>query len=222
MAIDGPAGSGKSTAAKLAAKKLGYRYLDTGAMYRTATLISMQSGISPDDEDKLVREVEGHEMLFDYAGGVSRVLLDGQDVSEEIRLPELTRLIGPVCELPGIRRIMGGIQRKMGENGGVVLEGRDISTVIFPDAEVKVYLDAAPEVRTRRRMQELNGRGVTANFDEVLKDLIARDKRDMTRGVAPLKKAQDAIEIDTSDLSISEVVDKVIGLVENYVRKYCV
>lgn len=222
VAIDGPAGSGKSTVAKLTAKKLGYRYLDTGAMYRTATLISMQSGISPENEEELVREAEAREMYFEYANGVSRVVLDGRDVSEDIRLPDLTRLIGPVCELPGIRRIMGGIQRKMGENGGVVLEGRDISTVIFPDAEVKIYLDAVPEVRTRRRMQELNGKGVTANFDDVLKDMIARDQRDITREVAPLKKAKDAVVIDTSEMNIDEVVAKVIGLVEKYVREHCV
>ena len=222
VAIDGPAGSGKSTAAKLAAKKLGYRYLDTGAMYRTATLISMQSGISPAEEDKLVREVKAHEMFFEDHNGLSRVILDGKDVSEDIRLPELTRLIGPVCEVPGIRRIMGGIQRKMGEQGGVVLEGRDISTVIFPDAEVKIYLDAAPEVRTRRRMKELNGKGVQADFDDVLKDIIARDERDMNREAAPLKKAEDAVEIDTSEMTVDEVVDIVIGLVNKYVSEYCV
>ena len=221
MAIDGPAGSGKSTVAKLAAKKLGYRYLDTGAMYRTATLISMQSGISPAEEDKLVREVEAHEMLFEDADGRSRVILDGKDVSEDIRLPELTRLIGPVCEVPGIRRIMGDLQRKLGGQGGVVLEGRDISTVIFPEAEVKIYLDAAPEVRTRRRMMELNGRGVSAKFDEVLKDIVARDRRDLSREVAPLKKAEDAVEIDTSEMNIDEVVGIVIGLVDKYVSEHC-
>lgn len=221
VAIDGPAGSGKSTVAKLAAKKLGYRYLDTGAMYRTATLISMQSGISPAEEDKLVREVEAHEMLFEDADGRSRVILDGKDVSEDIRLPELTRLIGPVCEVPGIRRIMGDLQRKLGGQGGVVLEGRDISTVIFPEAEVKIYLDAAPEVRTRRRMMELNGRGVSAKFDEVLKDIVARDRRDLSREVAPLKKAEDAVEIDTSEMNIDEVVGIVIGLVDKYVSEHC-
>ncbi len=214
VAIDGPAGSGKSVVSRLTAQALNYRYVDTGAMYRAATLVSMRSGIPPEREAELVRELNRHQMEFDYRDGFSRVILDGEDVSNDIRSPELTRLIGPVCELDGVRRLLGELQRDMGRDGAVVLEGRDIGTVIFPDAEVKIYLDAAPEVRAERRWNELLNKGIEVDYDEVLADIHRRDERDMSRSVAPLQKAKDAIQIDTTDMSIEEVVNEIVQIVK--------
>ena len=217
VAIDGPAGSGKSTAAKLTAQKLGFNYLDTGAMYRTATLITLLTGISPKEHEKLTAEVKKRRMFFEYKNGVSKVVLDGKDVSEDIRSPELTRLISPVCEVPAIREYLGNIQREMGRNGGVVLEGRDIGTVIFPDAEVKVFLSASPEVRARRRWLEQKEKGMERDFKEVLADLTIRDQRDAAREIAPLIPAKDATIIDSSEMDIDEVAGIIVKLV-NAVR----
>lgn len=216
IAIDGPAGSGKSTAAKLAAEKLNFRYLDTGAMYRVATLISVMHNIPPEAEDDLVEAVKSHSISFIYEGGDSRALLDGTDVSDEIRTPALTKKVGPVCEIPGVRKLMGELQKKMGENGGVVLEGRDIGTVVFPDAEVKIYLEADPRERARRRYEELRRKGADADFDSVLNDLLKRDQRDKARPAAPLMKAADALTIDTTDMSIDEVVKEIVAQARKY------
>lgn len=218
IAIDGPAGSGKSTVAKMTARLLGYQYLDTGAMYRTATLISMKTGISPASEDELCREIAAHDMKFDYSGDVTQAFLDGENVSEQIRSPELTRLIGPVCELPGVRNILGSIQRNMGKNGGVVLEGRDIGTVIFPDAEIKIYLDAATEVRAKRRWKEQLVKGVDIDYEEVLTDLIIRDSRDMNRKFAPLRAAENAVVINTTLMKPEEVAAEIAKLAEKYME----
>lgn len=217
VAIDGPAGSGKSTAAKLSARKLGFDYLDTGAMYRTATLISMLTGISPEEPEKLTAEVKTHKMFFHYENGVSQVVLDGKDVSQDIRCPELTRLISPVCEIPAIREYLGKLQREMGRDGGVVLEGRDIGTVIFPDAEVKVFLTASAEVRSRRRWLELKDKSVERDFAEVLADLKMRDQRDADRKIAPLIFADDAVIIDSSEMDSDQVAGEIVKLV-NEVR----
>jgi len=201
----------------MTAEKLGFRYLDTGAMYRVATLISMRSNISADEEDELVAEVQKHELQFVDRFDGTKVLLDGIDVSDELRTPELTKRIGPICELPGIRRLMGELQREMGKDGGVVLEGRDIGTVIFPDAEIKIFLMALPEERARRRWLELKNKGVKVKFNDILDDIALRDKRDSERDIAPLIKAEDAVEIDTTNLTIDEVVDAVVAEVR---KKY--
>ena len=188
-------------------------------MYRVAALISMRHNIHPSEEKALVEAVQTHHISFAYEDGESIVLLDDEDVSLAIRTPELTKMVGPVCEIPGIRKIMGALQRKMGEDGGVVLEGRDIGTVVFPDAEVKIYLDAVQDERARRRCRELQRRGMKTNFDGVLKDIIRRDERDMNRPTAPLKKAHDAVIIDTTSLRIEEVVEKVVELAVKYQEK---
>ncbi len=219
VAIDGPAGSGKSTVAKEAAKRLGFQYLDTGAMYRTATLISMETGISPDEPERLTAEIALHQFNFDFRPGYYKVELDGRDVSEAIRLPELTRSIGPVCEIPGVRKLMGELQRRMGANGGVVLEGRDIGTVIFPNAEVKIFLTASAEIRARRRWLEQQAKGIELDFQTVFDDVVKRDQRDIQRDNAPLKPADDAMIIDTSGMSIEEVIDKVVILVKECMKR---
>jgi cytidylate kinase len=210
ITIDGPAGSGKSTVAKLVAKRLHLRYIDTGAMYRVATLISLKENIAPEKEYSLVEAVKAHQISFFNEGEVLKVLIDGEEVSDEIRTPELTRLIGPVCELPGIRRLLKEWQQKMGENGGVVAEGRDMGTVIFPQAEVKIYLTASLKERARRRWKELKEKGIDIDYQLVYQEISQRDERDIKRNEAPLKKADDAILIDTTNLSIDEVVEKVL------------
>jgi CMP/dCMP kinase len=201
----------------MSARKLGFRYLDTGAMYRVATLISIRSNIGVDNENKLVEQVRKHKIEFEDTGNGTKVILDGIDVSDDLRTPELTKKIGPICELVGIRRLLGELQREMGKNGGVVLEGRDIGTVIFPDAEVKIFLLASPEERAKRRWLELKNRGIEVDLDDILDDISARDKRDSERDIAPLIKAEDAIEIDTTSLTITEVVEAVIAEVR---KKY--
>jgi len=218
VAIDGPAGSGKSTVAKEAAKRLDFQYLDTGAMYRAATLVSMETGIGPEEPERLTKEIASRQFQFYFRPGFYKVELDGRDITEAIRSPELTRLIGPVCEIPGIRKLMGELQRRMGAVGGVVLEGRDIGTVIFPEAEVKIFLTASAEIRARRRWREQQAKGITLDYQTVYEDVIKRDQRDMQRDNAPLKPAEDAVIIDTSAMSIEEVIDKVVYLVEECMK----
>ena len=216
VAIDGPAGAGKSTVARSTAKLLNFQYLDTGAMYRIATLISMKENIPPDREDELVKEVKRHRISFSEGESGQRVFLNDSDVSEEIRTPELTAKIGPICELAGIRELMGHLQRQLGENGGVVLEGRDIGTVIFPDAEVKIFLNATHEERAKRRWKEMDEKGINITYKEVLNNIKERDSRDSHRDLAPLIKAGDAIEIDTTGLSLAEVISSVVDEVKKH------
>ena len=194
----------------MVAKRLNFKYLDTGAMYRVATLISMRHNIPPEEENLLVQEVKKHRITFDEVNTVTKVFLNGADVSEEIRTPELTAKIGPICELAGIRDLMGKLQRELGENGGVVLEGRDIGTVIFPDAEVKIFLNATPEERAKRRWKEMIDRRIKIELEEVLQNIKKRDERDSQRDLAPLMKAEDAIEIDTTGLTLEQVITKVV------------
>lgn len=194
----------------MTAKRLNFQYLDTGAMYRIATLISMRHNIPPNREGELVEEVKKHHISFDEGKSSIKVFLDDIDVSEEIRTPELTEKIGPICELAGIRELMGKLQRELGENGGVVLEGRDIGTVIFPDAEVKIFLSATPEERAKRRWKEMVDRGIHIEYEEVLENIRLRDARDSKRNLAPLVKADDAIEIDTTGLTLEQVVARVV------------
>lgn len=188
-------------------------------MYRIAALISLKEGIESEDEDRLVEAVMAHEIYFEESGGKAKILLDGDDVSADIRTPELTRKVGPVCELPKIRALMGDLQRKMGLKGGVVLEGRDIGTVIFPEAEIKIFLNASPRVRAQRRWREMVEKGFDADLENVLNDINERDRRDSLRELAPLKKADDAVEIDTSDMTIEQVVMRAAAEVEKFRRE---
>ena len=170
----------------------------------------MRHNIPPNREGELVEEVKKHHISFDEGKSSIKVFLDDIDVSEEIRTPELTEKIGPICELAGIRELMGKLQRELGENGGVVLEGRDIGTVIFPDAEVKIFLSATPEERAKRRWKEMVDRGIHIEYEEVLENIRLRDARDSKRNLAPLVKADDAIEIDTTGLTLEQVVARVV------------
>ncbi len=194
----------------MAARELGFRYIDTGAMYRAATLIAMRAGLTATEAEKITLAVSSHEIALETGENGTLVYIDGEDVSAEIRTPELTVKIGPICEIPGVRKLLGRLQRKLGGEGGAVLEGRDIGTVIFPDAEVKIYLEASHQERARRRWREMTDKGMAVDYDEVLRDIEARDLRDRERELAPLRAAEDAVVIDTTDLSVAEVVQRVV------------
>ena len=213
IAIDGPAGSGKSTVSKMIAKKLDLLYIDTGAMYRALTLKAMKRGIDLKDQKSLVDLAKTTKIeLKDDKGGLS-VYLDGEDVSVPIRTPEVTANVRYIAGTPGVRRGMVKLQRALGQKSGGVLEGRDIGTVVFPDADYKFYLDASPEERAKRRYKDMVALGAGQEVDRIKKDIIERDASDVNRSVGALKKAGDAIYIDTTDLSIEEVV----GRIESYI-----
>jgi len=214
IAIDGPAGSGKSTISKLIAKKLGLLYIDTGAMYRALTLKAMRSGLDLNNESSLMRLAGSTNIDLKEAEGSLNVFLDGEDVSVPIRTPELTNNVKYIARVPGVRKAMVGLQRAIGERNGAVLEGRDIGTVVFPDADYKFYLDASIVERARRRHKELVQSGQKVELESIKRDVAARDESDMKRPVGALKAADDAIVIDTTDLSIDEVVDKILSYIK--------
>lgn len=214
VAIDGPIGAGKSTVARLLAQRLGYRYVDTGAMYRSVALVAMQNGIDLDDEPAVVKVAEALRIEFRSSGGRQRVLANGLDVTEAIRSPEVSDGASIASVYPGVRRAMVGIQRHLGQEGGVVMEGRDIGTVVFPDAEVKVFLDATLDERARRRYEELRARGVDVDLDSVRRTEEERDRRDATRTHSPLRPAPDAVILDTTSRSVEDTVNEIVGLLE--------
>lgn len=208
IALDGPSGVGKSTTAKLLAKTLGWGHMDTGAMYRAVTLVFMRAGAAPGDEGR-TKEILS---TLRYEQREDSSFLDGEDVSGEIRSKGVTKNVSAVSADPAVREALVGIQRAMGKAGKWVVDGRDIGTVVFPLAVCKIFLVATPEARAQRRLLELRGKGENANFGEVLADLARRDHLDSTRVLNPLRKADDAIELDSSNLSIGEVVEKIIEI----------
>jgi len=213
IAIDGPAGSGKSTVAKLVAKELNFLYIDTGAMYRALTLKAMQQGVDLKNQDALIAMTKDTSIKLDtQADGKIKVFLDNKDVSSQIRMPEVTGNISYIADVPGVREQMVMLQRSIGYNAelGAVLEGRDIGTVVFPDAERKFYLDASPKERAMRRHKELLASGIKIDLKQLEEDIRVRDEKDKTRKVGTLKKAANAILIDTTNLTIKEVTDKVL------------
>lgn len=217
VAIDGPAGSGKSSVAKKLAERLGFHYLDTGAMYRSVALAALRRGIDPTDERRIAAIARDGYIEFVHEGGSAiptRILFDGEDVSEAIRATDVDEAVSAVASLPRVRELMVERQRAQISFGDLVAEGRDIGTVVFPDAQVKVYLTASPEERSRRRHAELNERGVHVDQDEVQDAMTARDTADSTRKAAPLAAAADAHVLDTTDLDIPAAVEAIAVLVE--------
>ncbi len=211
IAIDGPAGSGKSTVAREVAEMLGFIYLDTGAMYRAVTLKAFKKGINLEDEQALIKMAQETNIEIKLSDDKTmKVFLDGEDVTKAIRTSEVTNSVSFIARIAGLREIMVCLQRKFGENNNIVVEGRDIGTVVFPNAYKKFYLDADFKVRAKRRFKELVEVDSGVKEVEIQRDLIERDTKDLTRKVAPLKKAEDAVFIDTTNLTIEEVVNEVL------------
>jgi len=214
IAIDGPVSAGKSTIARLVARGLGYTYVDSGAMYRALAWVALDKGIQTDDRAQVLELLRATNIeLSPRPDGVNEVFVNGRDVTGEIRTPEISQLSSKLSAMTPVRRRMVAIQQRMARAGGVVMEGRDIQTVVLPDAEVKVFLTASAEERAQRRWQELRERGLKANLSEVLAEVQARDRRDSTRSDSPLKAAPDAIHIDTTGLTIEQVVERVLAAV---------
>ena len=213
IAIDGPAGAGKSTMARRAAAELGFVYVDTGAIYRTVGYAVSKRGISPEDTEKIDELLPRLRVKLAWKDGVQHMYLDGADVSKKIRLPEVSSMASKVSAIPSVRAFLLDTQRNAAKTNNVIMDGRDIGTVVLPDADVKIYLTASAEVRAKRRFLELQEQGGSDTYEEVLKDMIERDYRDMHRAVAPLKQADDAVLLDTSELSLEESIEAILNII---------
>jgi cytidylate kinase len=212
VAIDGPAGSGKSTTAKLVAKRLGFLYLDTGAMYRALTLKVLDGEIDPRSEDEVSKVVETSRIEIKQGDGGNRIFLDGRDVTEKIRDSRIDENVSFVSKYKRVRETLVNLQRKIGENQNVVAEGRDTTTVVFPQAFIKIYLDCDLKERAKRKALEFQGKGITTSMNKQKEKLALRDKIDSKRELSPLKKDKDAFIIDTTQLNIEQQVDKVVQI----------
>jgi len=211
VAIDGPAGAGKSTVAKLAAKELGYTYIDTGAMYRAVAWKTLQQ--KADVTDALILDVvRDIDVRLAYQDGVTQVFVDGQDITGEIRTPEVSHIVSQVAALGPVREKMVDLQRQMATEGGVLMDGRDIATHVLPDADVKIFLTASIEERAQRRWKEMKEKGYDMSLEELQKDIAARDKADSEREISPLVQADDATLLDTTGLSIDGVVARILAM----------
>lgn len=210
IAIDGPAGAGKSTIAKMVAKKLGFIYVDTGAMYRAIALCLLRQGIAPEDEQAVSEAAQKADITIRYQDGVQQVLLNGEDVSGLIRTEEAGNMASAASVYPAVRSHLLDLQRNLAAEHDVIMDGRDIGTCILPDADVKMFLTASSRVRAMRRYKELVEKGVMCNLQEIEQDIIERDERDMNRPVAPLKAAEDAVYVDSSEMDIAQVVQAII------------
>ena len=207
ITIDGPAGAGKTTVSRMLAAAIGYKYIDTGALYRAVALSARRAGVSSEDDDGLAQVCRGLELVFDQTEAGTRLLSNREDVSGLIRTPEMSMLASTVSARPAVREYLLAVQKKMGRAKEAVFEGRDMGTVVFPDAEVKFFLDASPRVRAERRFREMLPTP-SVTLEQVENDIIRRDRNDSTRAIAPLMPAQDAVIIDSSEISIVKVVEK--------------
>ena len=212
VAIDGPAGAGKSTIAKLCAKKMNLVYVDTGAMYRAVALYLLESGIDVNDPSEVADKCTGADVDIKYEDGIQNVYLNGINVTGRLREEAVGNTASVTSAVPEVRKQIFALQRGLAERGGVIMDGRDIGTVVMPDADVKIYLTASSEVRARRRVLELEAKGEKPDFEEVKRDIEERDYRDMHREISPLKQADDAVLVDTSDMTIDEVVAKICSV----------
>lgn len=215
IAIDGPSGAGKSTIARAAAKRFGFIYVDTGAIYRTVGLAAYRGGVDRRDESAVEALLPQLEIAMRYTdAGEQHMYLNGEDVTALIREPEISICASDVAALPAVRAFLMELQRRMARENSVIMDGRDIGTVVLPDAEVKIFLTASAEARARRRLLELEQKGMKQSFDEVLRDIKYRDEQDSHRTAAPLKKAEDAIVVDTSELSFAESLELVVKTIQ--------
>lgn len=214
VAIDGPAGAGKSTIAKKVAKQLGFIYVDTGAMYRAMALHMLRNGIPAEDSTAISSACESADITIEHRNGEQVVLLNGENVNGLIRTEEVGNMASASSVNADVRKKLVSLQQKLAKTADVIMDGRDIGTVVLPDADVKVYLTASSKVRAKRRYDELVQKGESCDLDTIEQDIIERDNRDMHREISPLRQAEDAILVDSSDMTIDEVVDKIISLTD--------
>ena len=215
VAIDGPAGAGKSTISKAAAAKLGYIYIDTGALYRTVGVNALRNGVDVKNADAVISTLTDNLIIeLKFIDGEQRMFLGGEDVSSEIRTPEASMAASAVSAIPEVRKYLFDLQKNLAKNNNCIMDGRDIGTVVLPDADVKIFLTASPEARAKRRYIELIEKGMEAKYEEVLADMIERDYNDSHRAIAPLKQADDAVLADTSELDLQQSIDLIISIIE--------
>ena len=212
VAIDGPAGAGKSTIAKLVAKEKGYIYVDTGAMYRGLAIHFLDKGIQPQETEKVIEACKDAEVTIAYEDAVQHVYLNGKAISSRLRNEEVGNMASVTSAIPEVRKKLLELQQNLAKTQNVIMDGRDIGTCVLPHADVKVYLTASVETRAKRRYQELQEKGEDCNLEEIAHDIEERDRRDMTREIAPLKQAEDAVLVDSSDMTIAEVVKTIVDL----------
>lgn len=218
IAIDGPAGAGKSTVAKIIADRLGYLYIDTGAMYRAVGLLAIEKQVAFDDAAGLVKLIRENKIDLEPAPSGCQVFINGRDVSRDIRLPEVGNAASPVSAVPQVRSLLVEMQRQMAASRPVVMDGRDIGTVVLPEAGCKIFLTASTGVRARRRANELREKGLPADEAQVEQEIIQRDLRDSSRAASPLKQAEDAVLVDSSHMTVEQVVSRIISLAEGQAR----
>ena len=219
IAIDGPSGAGKSTIAKAVAKRKGYIYVDTGALYRSIGLFVARKGVAKEDKEGIISCLPDITLELGYTEGTQRVYLCGEDVSEAIRTPEISMYASAVSSVPEVRAFLLGLQRDMAKKHNVIMDGRDIGTVILPDATVKIFMTASPEGRAKRRYKELLEKGIEATYEEVLSDMLQRDRQDSTRDIAPAIPAEDAIRFDNSAEGIEQSVDELITIIDKAIEE---
>lgn len=214
IAVDGPAGAGKSTIAKITAKKIGYIYVDTGAMFRAIALSTIRRGVDTDNPEEVEKAIEDVNVSLDYIDDTQIVLLNGENVNDFIRTPEVSAVTSSIAKYACVREKLLGLQRKMAVKKHVIMDGRDIGTTVLPEAFIKIYLTASVEARAERRFRELTEKGENVSLDDIKKDIADRDHQDMTREISPLKQADDAIFVDTSMMTIDEVVRNLVNIYE--------
>lgn len=218
VGIDGPAGSGKGTVTKRIANELGLINIDTGSTYRCVALEVLNQNVSLEDEEKIIKIASDVDIDIEHNEDGDKVYLNGEDVSLKIRSKEVSQIVSPISSIKEVRYIMVDLQRKLAEGKNVIMEGRDICTYVFPNADVKIYLDASIEERARRRYKENQEKGIDMSYEEVYESIKKRDENDMNKEIGALKKAEDSIVVDTTNLSIDEVVEKIIGIIKQKVK----
>lgn len=218
VAIDGPAGAGKSTIARAASKTLGFIYVDTGAMYRAAALYALNSGIDCDDEEKVTGCLENIDIELSYVDGEQRIFLNGEDVSDKIRTAKVSMGASAVAKNGAVRKKLVSIQQNIAKKNNVIMDGRDIGTCVLPDADLKIFLTASVDARAKRRYDELVLKGEKQSIDEVREDIIKRDKNDSERKNSPLRRAEDAVLVDTSDMTLEESIESIVSLIKKIIK----
>ncbi|HEX2937852.1 MAG TPA: (d)CMP kinase [Ruminiclostridium sp.] len=218
IAIDGPAGAGKSTLSRMLASRLGFIYVDTGALYRTIGIFALRNGISPSDKVGVCGLLNKINIQIQFISGTQHVILNGEDVSQKIRTPDVSMAASQVSAIPEVRNFLLDLQKNLAANNNVVMDGRDIGTVILPNAKIKLFLTASPEDRARRRYEEMLSRGQKADYQNVLMDMKKRDEADSDRGIAPLKPAEDALIVDTTGFELKQSLEKLTSIVKERLR----